>query len=232
MKTTALLLAVLVAGCAVQSAPLAPEGDAPDQADGAPTTPEADGGRTVDSPPQVSGDGGPDGGQVGKVDAAPEAAAPDATPPPSPDAGPSGPDAAPPTLDARTDSAPAPDAVAQPDGGHGGDASAPPADVAGDAAPDAAPGDAGTGADPVCTSPLPACTNAISADEAIRATFTKPCTPEGDKKCGGVYRGVVETLPMVCRSGQWRLAGSWSGVQWVPGHECSTGCAAGKVCNP
>lgn len=232
MKTTAYLSAVLLlaAGCAVQPAAFAPEGDGEPTSDAAPpTTPGADGdgGRTVDSAPQVSGDGG-------KVDAlAPEAATPEASTPPAPDAGPSGPDALPPTVDGGADSRPATDAREAGQNQDAGTDSPAPIDAGSDAAPDAVPGDAGTAVEPVCTSTLPACKQATDADDAVRATFTKPCTPEGLVKCGGVYRGVVETLPIICRQGIWRLDGYWSGVQWVPGHTCSMGCgAAGKICDP
>jgi len=117
----------------------------------------------------------------------------------------------------------------------GGD-SAPTVDAAppsSDGAPSTDATDAGTTVDPVCSSPMPACQRAIETDDLIRATFPQPCAPEGDRKCGGVWRGVVETLPMICRDGRWRLAGSWSGVQWAPLYTCSAGCgAAGKICTP
>jgi hypothetical protein len=147
-----------------------------------------------------------------KVDAdagttAPEASTPDATPTPAVDAGNDGAIA----TEAGTDSAPTVDA-------------APPSSDAGTDAGDV---------DPVCTSPATACQRAIETDSLVRSTFPQPCAVEGERKCGGVWRGVVETLPMICRDAHWRLAGSWSGAQWMPLYTCSSGCgAAGKICNP
>jgi hypothetical protein len=129
----------------------------------------------------------------------------------APDAGPDsrGPDAAPP---------PPPDADAAPP-------TMPDAGPAIDARADAGP-------TPVCTSSSPSCDAAVKADERVRATFTEACAPEGFRQCGGVPNGVVETLPLICRMGAWRLAGMASGSQWVPAYECSKGCAAGKLCDP
>lgn len=178
-----------------------------------PPTPSADGAVMPPPPPKVDAgtDAGADTGatpthDAGQaIDATPEAAAPEA----------SSPEAAPPVVDAGTDAAKI-DATPTAD-------AAPPAIDANDAG----------GVEPVCTSTSAACQRAIETDALIRATFPQPCTPEGDRKCGGVFRGVVETLPIVCRSGMWRLAGSWSGSQWVAGHSCSMGCgAAGKICDP
>lgn len=110
--------------------------------------------------------------------------------------------------------------------------SAPPAPPTTDAG---AMSDADAGTEPpVCPMPsAPSCANAIAADRAIQDTFTKPCDPEAFRQCGGVNRGVVVTYPMICREGRWRLAGYWSGVQWVALYECSQGCgAAGKLCDP
>ncbi len=177
-------------------------------------------------------DGAPDGGQPGN------------------DAGPSGPDALPPMEDARPDLGALQDAMAPRDGGDGtADAGKDAADAgtaqdavsvpdgAADARADGAVtdvADAGDGGvEPLCTSTLPACTQANATDAVIRATFPQPCTPDGLRKCGGVYRGVLETLPMICNRGMWRLAGSWSGVQWVPLYQCSVGCpSAGSFCGP
>lgn len=178
-------------------------------------------------------------GQDGQLDGAPESGQP------GNDAGPSEPDAMPPGMDARPDLPAAPDALA-PDAGTAPEASA---DRTPDAVSDAADADAGTapdgaadaradgagdgGVEPLCTSTLPACDRANATDALIRATFPQPCTPDGLRKCGGVNRGVLETLPMICNRGMWRLAGSWSGVQWVPLYECSVGCpSVGSFCGP
>lgn len=224
------VLLTLVTGCAMETAPAitrdpaAPDALAPTPDAGMPD-PGSDSAPPTDPIRPDAGviEGGQEGGAT-----------------PTPDAGPATPDAVPPSQDGG------PDAVATPDAGWsdggadtGPDATGP--DVAPDMQPTADAGDAGAtsdadsgaGVDPVCTSPLPECGQALAADQAIRDQFTKPCSPEAFRQCGGVYRGVVETLPMVCRDGRWRLAGSWSGVQWVPLYMCSRGCgAAGKLCDP
>jgi hypothetical protein len=234
MKSTAFLAALLLAtGCAVQTAPtlgtpdpVDPTPDAAAPTSDAPTTLPGSDVRTDAGGPEVSGP--LDGGGVLRGDA-------DAATPPAADGQPT-PEAAPPSVDSGTDGASAPDAtspeagvdVAVPDGA-GGDA--PPV---GDAGP---PGTDSGNADPVCTaSQSPSCTGANAADQTIRETFIKPCTPEGLQMCGGITRGtsgVVETLPMVCRAGQWRLAGYWGGANWVALYTCSKGCGtAGKLCDP
>jgi hypothetical protein len=63
---------------------------------------------------------------------------------------------------------------------------------------------------PPCPAPTPACdaVNRTAAD--IRATFTKPCSPEDDRQCGGVVSSatleagqyVVETFPLVGTRGR------------------------------
>jgi hypothetical protein len=106
-----------------------------------------------------------------------------------------------------------------------------------DAASDRVTADAGGAADApseaglVCSGPAVPCDSVNRDDAAIRATFTKPCT-EGDRKCGGIRVDVVETVPMICRSGAWRLAGVWTGEIWSPFFMCSRGCAAGLLCDP
>ena len=220
MKTLALALLLAVAGCSSAA-------DAPGNF--TTPTPEADAGHDVIAPPTPGTDaaptvdGGTDGGQVAdaahEADAAPAidsgakvdadaGTSPEATPP-TDDAAPPGTDAAPPRVDAGNDGAP------------------PSSDAA------AADVDAGN-SDPICPDiSRPSCREATESDAAIRAAFPQPCSPEGLRKCGGVDRGgVIDTLPMVCRMGAWRLAGSWSGVQWVATYECSNGCAAGKLCDP
>ncbi len=135
------------------------------------------------------------------------------------------PEAAPPTPEAG---APAPEA-ATPE-------AAPPVPDAGTTAPDSAPaGDAGTDAapPPICTAPSASCAAANQEDARVRATFPIPCTPEGFRQCGGVRNGtVVETIPLLCRMGEWRLAGSQVGNVWVVAYQCSAGCAEGKLCAP
>lgn len=137
-----------------------------------------------------------------------------------------------PTIDAgRPDAdASAPEASA-PEAG-GGDGAVPPAD----AATADVRNDAGTdaGVAPICPSPSAACDEPNRSDAAIRATYVQPCGPDGLQKCGGIDYGggVIDTLPMVCRSAMWRLAGTWSGSQWVAAYSCSGGCAAGKLCDP
>lgn len=90
--------------------------------------------------------------------------------------------------------------------------------------------------DPVCPVPNAECKRVNDTDARVRATFPAPCSPELARQCGGVQPPpggtVVETLPLVCRAGAWRLAGAWSGVQWVPYFECSRGCAEGMLCDP
>jgi hypothetical protein len=226
MKTLAFALLLAVAGCS--SAVEAP-------GDFTTPTPEADAGHDViapptpgtDAAPTVDGGAGPDGQAAdaqheadatpaidagSKVDAVPDAGtSPEATPP-TVDAGTTDADAAPPRVDAGSDAAPPSSDAAT-------------ADV-----------DAGN-SDPICPDvSKPACKAATQSDDMIRATFTQPCSNSGvgSRMCGGVDYGggVVETLPMLCINGQWRLAGSWSGLQWVTPFTCSTGCAAGKLCTP
>jgi len=178
--------------------------------------------------PDSTADSAPDGGP--EPEAGTDAPAPDAAPP----ATDAGPDGLPPGVDVRTDVPALADVVG--------------ADTASqDAAPDRAvdvasdvrdAGSTDAAADtgvvvPVCDVAVPACTSAQEDDALIRATFPQPCTPEADRKCGGVWTGsLVTTFPMVCRSAQWRLAGSMSGSQWVPWYQCSMGCAQGKICGP
>jgi hypothetical protein len=221
MRTlTALALLLVAAGCSSAG------GDAPGFA---PPAPEPDSGGDVIAPPTPGTDAAPTvdsgAGQVAdarhEADAAPalDVARVDVAPPdagaspeassPAPDAGSTGADAAPPRIDAGIDAGGAKDAVA--------------GDV-----------DAGN-AVPICPGPATACDDANTSDALIRATFTQACTA-GLGKCGGVLRdGIVDTLPMVCWAppGTWRLAGSWSGSQWVAAFTCSKGCgAAGKLCDP
>ncbi len=167
---------------------------------------------------------------------------------------------APATVDDGTpDAMPAPDAIAPAvDSGKGGETAAPeaappapdagnpapeaaapetssPAPDAGPTAPDAGPArEAGADAAAlICTAPSVSCAGANAADARVRATFPLPCAPEGFQQCGGVRGGtVVETLPLLCRMGVWRLGGSQIGTVWVGAYECSAGCAEGKLCNP
>ena len=97
---------------------------------------------------------------------------------------------------------------------------------------DAPATDSGTLA-PICPAPSdPKCQVANAADEAIQMQFPQPCSPEGLHKCGGVFRGVVETLPMICYMSRWRLAGYWTAGQWVATYECTASCGSGKLCDP
>jgi len=232
MRTlSALALLLAVAGCSSAA-------DAPGNF--TTPTPEADAGHDVIVPPTPGTDaapkvdGGAEGGQA--ADAQREA---DATPAidsgaidsgvPTTDAGTS-PEATPPTVDAAPP---------------GNDAMPPRVDAGTDApfSNDAAPTDVDAGNDagvfPICPAlDNPKCQAANDTDARIRATFTKPCsTTVGYRMCGGVNGPppddyVTETLPMLCFNGQWRLGGSWSGSQWVASHNCSTGCAAGQLCDP
>jgi hypothetical protein len=182
------------------------------------------------SPDGSSPDALEEGGAVG-VDGG--TMAPDATPDsgaPLPDAAP---DSGPPSFDAGTDAPRSADALdAAADGAtldSGTDAPRLP-DAGSDARDGATSSDAGLA--PICVSPYPACAQAIESDALVQATFPQPCSPDDLRKCGGVYRGVVETLPLVCRGGRWRLAGAMYDTQWVAGYMCSAGCAQGKLCDP
>jgi len=194
-----------------------------------PPTPTSTG--TGEPPPPPKVDSGAGGGGAADTGSTPDAGAlPEAavdvvvTPEAATDAG--APDAIDSGVDARPDSAPTVDAN----------------DAATDAGSDGATSDGGNATDapadsglaPICPdTSVPKCQAANDTDAVIQATFPQACTPEGLRKCGGVFRGVVETLPMNCLMGRWRLAGYWSGVQWVPSYECSKGCgAAGKLCDP
>lgn len=183
---------------------------------GAPTTdaPEAPiQDPTADAAPPVEPDAGtlsPDAAPVIDTDSAPPSTSPDA----APDAAPV-PDPVPPKADA------APPKV---------DAAKPVVDAGRDVAPDAG----STGPAPICPSPTPACVTAQHDDDLIRATFTAPCAPNGLAKCGGLEQPdhIVETLPIICKEGVWRLAGGWYGGAWIGGHDCSQGCASGQICDP
>ena len=167
---------------------------------------------TVDAAPPIEGDAGtlsPDAAPVTAPDSAPSTspdAAPDAAP--TPDPVPPRADAAPPSVDAAK----------------------PVVDAGRDVAPDAG----STGPAPICNSPSPACVTAQHDDDLIRATFTAPCAPDGLAKCGGLEQPdhIVETLPIICKAGAWRLAGGWYGGAWIGGHDCSQGCASGQICDP
>ena len=106
-----------------------------------------------------------------------------------------------------------------------------------DARADVASIDAADAADsgavrPICEVPYPACVHAIEVDAQVRAAFPGPCSPQYQRMCAGMPTAPVETLPVLCYEGLWRLSGGMSGTQWVAGHNCSMGCQSGKLCNP
>jgi hypothetical protein len=178
---------------------------------------------TADSAPDAAPDGGPE------PEAGTDAPAPEAGPP----AVDAGPDSLPPGVDVLTDVPALADVVGADTASQDAAPDRAVDDVASDARDALTTADADAGFVPVCDVAVPSCASAMEADALIRATFPQPCTPEADRKCGGVFTGsVVTTFPMVCRSGQWRLAGGQSGSQWVPAYQCSVGCAQGKICGP
>ncbi len=159
----------------------------------------------------------------------------------TPDAAPVTPDAIAPALDAGTPAegggeaaAPTPEAGNPAPEAAASETSSPAPD-AGTVPPEAGPpADAGTDAGPpICTAPSASCAMANQYDARLQMTFTAPCSPEGLRMCGGLRTGtVVETIPMLCRNGAWRLGGSQIGSVWVPAYQCSAGCAEGRLCNP
>lgn len=233
-SATALALTLLLAGCSSAGEDVSFRPD---------PTPEADAGGDVVPMPTSTGSGGASGsagvgnagsggtggasgGSAGAVTAGSAGTGGGGTAVAPIDSGAPTADAATTMPEAGPDTASAPDA--------GADSGAPRIDAGGDAAVASDTTDGAT-ADPICTAAPPKCDGPNRTDAQIRAAFTTPCSPEWLQKCGGVYSpppdDVTETIPMLCKSGIWRLAGSWSGSQWVS-YECSHGCAAGQLCDP
>lgn len=146
---------------------------------------------------------------VPHVDAAPIPSAPDAATVDAGTAEAAAPEASQATIDAGTDRREASTATTPETG----------PSVMVDAGRDAA---AGTG--------IPSIDRSIAL---VVATFPQPCAPENARQCGGVVDGATATLPLVCRSGHWTLAGALTGPgNWVSFYSCSHGCQAGQLCMP